>query len=219
MKKLFLIVFVFYSFGNIKAQNVAPSISSSKTYSKNSISPSFQDGDIIFQSSQSGQSKAVQLATHSKYSHVGIIFKTKNSTLVYEAVQPVKFTKLKQWIKHGDDGHYVVKRLKNAKEVLTKEVLTKMKKEGEQYKGKNYDIYFEWSDKKIYCSELVWKIYKDGAGIKIGELELLKDFDLSHQIVKQIMKERYGDNVPLNEKVISPAAMFKSDKLITVFEN
>jgi len=28
-----------------------------------------QNGDIIFHTSKSGQSKAVQLATHSKYSH------------------------------------------------------------------------------------------------------------------------------------------------------
>ena len=33
----------------------------------------FQNGDIIFQTSQSAQSKAIQLATNSRYSHVGII--------------------------------------------------------------------------------------------------------------------------------------------------
>ena len=32
-----------------------------------------QNGDIIFQSSQSDQSIAIQLATHSKYSHMGIV--------------------------------------------------------------------------------------------------------------------------------------------------
>ena len=33
----------------------------------------FQNGDIIFQSLRSGQSDAIQLATHSRYSHCGII--------------------------------------------------------------------------------------------------------------------------------------------------
>jgi hypothetical protein len=32
------------------------------------------------------------------------------------------------------------------------------------------------------------------------------------------MKERYGANIPMNEKVISPAEMFDSDKLITIEE-
>ena len=36
--------------------------------------------------------------------------------------------------------------------------------------------------------------------------------------MKQKMKERYGDNIPMDEKVISPATMFNSDKLITVKE-
>lgn len=192
----------------------------SNTSSTSSKSTSdFQNGDIIFQTSQSSQSKAIQLATHSKYSHVGIIYNNNNKLYVYEAIQPVKLTPLKEWIGRGENDHYVVKRLKNANDVLTKETLTKIKKVGEQFNGKNYDIYFEWSDDKIYCSELVWKVYKEATGIEIGELEELRDFDLSHDAVKQKMKERYGDNIPMDEKVISPAAMFKSDKLITVKEN
>ena len=42
-----------------------------------------------------------------------------------------------------------------------------MKNEGEKFKGKNYDLTFEWSDDKIYCSELIWKIYKRSTGIEI----------------------------------------------------
>ena len=91
-----------------------------------------------------------------------------------------------------------------------------MKQIGEQFKGKPYDIYFEWSDDKIYCSELVWKIFKQAVDIEIGQLEQLADFDLSNDIVKAKMKERYGDNIPMDEKVISPVAMFNSDKLITI---
>lgn len=175
-------------------------------------------GDIIFQTSKSEQSKAIQLATKSKYSHVGIIYKIDGNLLVYEAVQPVKLTPLNDWIKRGENGHFVIKRLKNADEVLTNSVISKMKETGEKFYGKPYDIYFEWSDDKIYCSELVWKIYKEGVGIEIGELEKLSDFDLSHKIVRAKMKERYGNRIPKDEKVISPAAMFNSAKLFTIAE-
>lgn len=175
-------------------------------------------GDIIFQTSRSGQSQAVQLATHSPYSHMGIIYDNGGKFYVYEAVQPVKLTPLQDWIKRGDKGHYVIKRLKDAETVLTPEVLTKMKQIGERFKGKNYDLYFEWSDERIYCSELVWKIYKEATGIEIGQLDKLASFDLSSKPVKQKMKERYKDNIPLDELVISPAAMFHSDLLITVEE-
>mgnify|MGYP000294569644 CR=1 FL=1 len=177
-----------------------------------------QNGDIIFQTSKSSQSKAIQLATNSKYSHMGIIFENDGQFFVYEAVQPVKLTPLKEWINRGENDHYVIKRLENADQVLDSSTLTKMKKIGEQFKGKPYDIYFEWSDEKIYCSELVWKIYQQATGIEIGQLEQLSDFDLTNDIVKAKMKERYGNNIPMDEKVISPAAMFSSDKLLTVEE-
>lgn len=181
-------------------------------------SGNFNNGDIIFQTSKSSQSKAIQLATKSKYSHIGIIYKNRDKYFVYEAVQPVKLTPLNEWINRGENGHYVVKRLKNSENILTDSILKEMKIYGKKFKGKSYDIYFEWSDDKIYCSELVWKIYKGVTNIEIGKLERLSDFDLSDEIVKSKMKERYGENIPMNEKVISPAKMFNSDKLILIEE-
>jgi uncharacterized protein YycO len=183
------------------------------------LAQTIQNGDIIFHTSRSSQSQAIQLATHSKYSHMGIIYENDGQFLVYEAVQPVKLTPLNEWISRGENGHYVIKRLENADEILTKSTLTKMKQIGEQFKGKPYDIYFEWSDDKIYCSELVWKIYKQATGIEIGQLEELSDFDLTNDKVQAKMKERYGDDIPMDEKVISPAAMFNSDKLMMVAKN
>ena len=180
------------------------------------LEPKIQDGDIIFQSTHSRQCEAVKLATHSQYSHVGIIFEDKGEWMVYEAVQPVKKTPLSEWITHGENNHYVVKRLKNSSHVLTPTILDEMQQIGEQNLGLDYDIYFNWSDDEIYCSELVWKIYDEGAGIHIGELKQLKDFDLTSQSVKTIMSERYGTDIPLEEEVIAPSDLFESEKLILV---
>ena len=178
-----------------------------------------KNGDLIFQTSLSPQSKAIQLATKSKYSHCGLIYKDGNNFYVFEAVQPVKRTPLDKWIARGQDGKYVIKRLKNADQVLTPTTLTKMRQIGDQFKGKNYDLTFEWSDNKIYCSELIWKIYQRATGIEIGKLEKLSDFDLTNEAVKKIMKERYGDNIPAEEIVISPASIFDSELLTTVKSN
>ena len=178
-----------------------------------------KNGDLIFQTSLSPQSKAIQLATKSKYSHCGLIYKDGNNFYVFEAVQPVKRTPLDKWIARGQDGKYVIKRLKNADQVLTPTTLTKMRQIGDQFKGKNYDLTFEWSDNKIYCSELIWKIYQRATGIEIGKLEKLSDFDLTNEAVKKIMKERYGDNIPSEEIVISPASIFDSELLTTVKSN
>jgi uncharacterized protein YycO len=178
-----------------------------------------KNGDLIFQTSLSGQSKAIQLATKSKYSHCGLIYKDGNEFYVFEAVQPVKRTPLDKWIARGKDGKYVIKRLKNADQVLTPATLTKMKQVGDKFNGKNYDLTFEWSDDKIYCSELIWKIYQRATGIEIGKLEKLSDFELTNEAVKQKMQERYGDKIPTNEIVISPVAIFDSELLTTVKSN
>lgn len=175
-----------------------------------------KNGDLIFQSSLSSQSRAVKLATKSAYSHCGIIFKEGNKFYVFEAVQPVKRTPLNKWIARGQGGKYVVKRLKNADEVLTPAVLQQMKQVGDQFKGKNYDLTFEWSDDRIYCSELIWKMYQRTTGIEIGKLGKLSNLDLSDKAVKKKLKERYGDDVPMNETVISPGAIFDSELLVTV---
>jgi hypothetical protein len=175
-----------------------------------------KNGDIIFQTSKSNQSKAIQIATGSKYSHMGIIYRQGNQLFVYEAIQPVKLTKIVDWIARGEDRKYVVKRLKDYESILTTENIEKLKKVGEKYKGKNYDIYFEWSDEKLYCSELVWKIYKEALNIEVGKLEKLKNFNLKNPIVKKTMKERYGDKIPLEETVISPISIFNSKNLETV---
>jgi len=197
----------------------AETASTDKNVSNRSILPELKDGDMIFQSSISPQCKAVQLATHSPYSHCGLIFHEQGKPYVLEAVQPVTVTSLTDWIARGKNKHYVIKRLKEADKVLSAEVLAKMKGIGEGFLGKNYDATFEWSDNRIYCSELIWKIYQRGAGIEVGKLEKLKDFDLSSAEVKSKLKERYGNQIPLEETVISPASIFNSDLLTTVASN
>lgn len=177
-----------------------------------------RDGDIIFQETASAQSKAIQLATHSRYSHVGIIYFRNGKPFVLEAVQPVKVSSLKIFISRSVGGHYVVKRLKNAEAILTKPVLAKMQRVGRSFVGKNYDWVFGWSDARIYCSELVWKIYQRAAGIELSPTKKLREFDLSHPVVRAKMKERYGKKIPLDEPVVAPSQIFESALLETIDE-
>jgi len=187
-----------------------------KLFSEESTKTDLRFGDIVFQSSKSGQSYAIQLATKSKYSHVGMLFQKDGEWMVLEAVQPVKLTPLSVWKSYGDGGVIEVKRIKNAEKLITDDVADRMKTIGNDYLGKNYDIYFDWSDEEIYCSELVWKIYNQALGVEIGELRPLRDFDLSDPIVKQIMNRRYGSEVPLDSKMISPGDMFNCTLLDVV---
>jgi hypothetical protein len=177
-----------------------------------------RDGDIVFQTSRSAQSLAIQLATKSPYSHLGVVYLREGKPFVFEAVQPVKLTPLAEWTARGERQQFVAKRLRDADSRLTAETLRKMRTAGEQLAGKDYDPYFEWSDERVYCSELVWKIFERGAGIELGAPQAIADFDLSHPAVQQKLKERYGDRVPLDEVVVSPAAIFAAADLETVYQ-
>jgi hypothetical protein len=178
------------------------------------------DGDIIFQTSRSAQGRAIQSATHSIYSHCGLIFRADTGDhewLVLEAVQPVKWTPLTNWIAHGEGGHFTIKRCGPDPE-LPEPIPGSLKIAGENYLGRDYDPYFGWNDDRMYCSELVWKVYHNAIGIDLGEPQSLKEFDLSDPLVAQLLKARYGNNPPGNEPVISPARIFDSDLLQTVVE-
>ncbi|NSL55913.1 YiiX family permuted papain-like enzyme [Uliginosibacterium aquaticum] len=174
-----------------------------------------QAGDIVFHTSLSSQSRAVQLATKSRYSHMGIVLFRDGQAFVLEAVQPVRYTPLQQWLDRGKDRRYVIKRLKTP---WSEAAIKRLQQDSSHYEGKPYDLAFEWSDNRIYCSELVWKLYKSAAGIELAPLSKLGDFDLSHPSVQTKLKERYGNRLPLAEPVIAPAAIFESPLLRTVSE-
>jgi len=177
-----------------------------------------QPGDIIFHTSRSAQSEAIQLATQSPYSHVGIVESGSAGLVVLEAVQPVKRTPVDEWIARGLDGHFVVKRLTNASELLTPDAALRLRTAGARFVGKRYDTAFGWSDDRIYCSELIYKVYHEALGVEVGPIQRLREFDLSSPAVRAKLTQRYGQNIPLDEPVVSPGGIFDSPTLTTVLE-
>ncbi len=177
-----------------------------------------REGDIIFHRSESDQSEAIRIATNSEFNHMAVIFKYKGEFVVLEAVQPVKVTPLDKFIKRGRNN-FVIKRLKNCDSLLTPDVVEKMKEYGKSLIGRNYDIYFRWDDARIYCSELVWKIYKYGANIEVGRLQRASEMNLESPVVRELIEKRYGkkSTIPGDEIVISPQSIYDSEKLVTVF--
>lgn len=177
-----------------------------------------RDGDIVFQTSRSTQSLAIQKATGSPYSHMGMVMLRDGKPYVLEAAVRVRYTPLDAWAARGVGGRIVAKRLKDADAILDNAGVERLRRAVRNFEGKPYDLTFEWSDERIYCSELVWKIYQRAFGIEIGRLQKIKEFKLDDPVVRQKIKERYGKEVPLDEPAISPVAMFDSPRLVTVRE-
>lgn len=142
-----------------------------------------------------------------------MIFLRNGKPFVFEAVATVRYTPLDTWTGRGDGGWYVIKRLRMP---LSREQAVKLRVSATPFEGKPYDLYFEWSGDRIYCSELVWKPCWNALGVRLGALQKLREFDLTEPMLKQKLRERHGSKVPLDEPVISPARLFDSPLLIEV---
>jgi hypothetical protein len=74
-----------------------------------------------------------------------------------------------------------------------------------QFKGRPYGLTFDWSDDRIYRSELVWNAHDRALGIHVGTLQTIRDFNLSDPAVRTKMRERYGDHVPCTNRLSPPS--------------
>src|SRR5215218_1136812 len=102
--------------------------------------PALQSGDLVFQTSRSRQSAAIQAATHSPLSHVGLVEVTPEGTFVLEAVQPVRRTPWERWRARGEAGRVLVLRAPGVEAAAREAVLG----EARRHLGKPYDARFEW---------------------------------------------------------------------------
>ena len=173
-----------------------------------------REGDLIFHTSQSGQSKVIRLVTQSPLTHVGILVQGPSGLIVIEAVGPVKLTPLQQLIARGEGKKYLVKRLRGG---LQAGQIENMRKVGSRFLGLPYDPLFQWDDQHLYCSELIWKVYQRGAGVRLGEPQRFSDLNLSSPQAQQLLRERLGPTrVDGGEFIVTPAALAACSRLVTV---
>lgn len=174
-----------------------------------------KDGDIVFHRSLSSLSTAISLVTNSEITHMGVIFFRDSLPWVIEAGGSVRYTPYEEFIARGAEQKFWVKRLAGADTLLTAVRVDSMRAVAERFLGRSYDGQFNWSDDQLYCSELAWKAYH-AIGVDLGKLRKLKEYKFDHPIVKEQLRRRYGDNVPLEEPVIAPSDIFSIPELITV---
>ena len=155
----------------------------------------YKEGDIIFQMSQSKQAPFVMMATGSLYSHCGIIVYKNNKPYVLEASNVVKLTSLDDWYNKSRFKTCVTYR------VFDKPIKIHYKK----YLGQKYDTSFKFNNGRMYCSELVYEIYKNQFGIELCKPRKVKDYHIFG--MKKILKRRH---INLNQLVVSPSDIANS---------
>ncbi|MDA8972748.1 YiiX/YebB-like N1pC/P60 family cysteine hydrolase [bacterium] len=187
-------------------------------FSKKSPHPNYErlrTGDIVFQDTGGAQGEAVRAATKSPFTHCGVVFETNGQFYVLEAVQPVQVIPLKRWKARSKIFH--ARRLKNPRP-LDAAAIKKASAWGNAQLRKNYDSLFQWGDDELYCSELVWKVYKKAANIELCQPKPFSAYFLNDPAVLKIVQDRYGalEKLPKNEPVVAPSDLADSVLLVEV---
>lgn len=187
--------------------------------------PALKDGDLIFQSSHSGQSTAILAATRSLYTHMGIIAHSGDEIVVIEAAGPVRETPLKAWEQHGRFGRYAVYR-RDLSDRQTATILNAAR----ALEGRPYDLFFSFDNRAIYCSELPFIAYS-AAGIDIGQVQKVADLHVGG-LAKSLIDKRWRSDPDcvgldadrcydhiMQQSLITPVAISRDRSLHRIYSN
>jgi len=170
-----------------------------------------RNGDVLFQPLPGGELvNAIEGVTHSPYSHCGVVMKMNGEWVVIQALGSVKYTSLYMWVAQGRAGKFAAYRLRPG----YTDVIPKFIEELNKFLGLPYDFHYEMGDDAIYCSELVYKAYKNATGTELGNLVKLGDLDW--QPFAGIIK-KYEGRLPLQRVMITPKDLSEAHQLTKVY--
>ena len=157
-----------------------------------------QEGDIVFIESQSSQSPYIKIGTMSKWTHCGVVVNTPEGMKVLEASKTVKLTPFNSFIGRAKNENWCIKR---PKQKLTKPI------NYNKYIGQPYDLEFKFNNGKMYCSELVWLVYKE-QGIELCKPRKVSSFAMTRlPKVKKLMDKR---GISMDQKAVAPVDIYKA---------
>jgi hypothetical protein len=131
--------------------------------------------------------------------------------LVYEALDGVEATPLKEFIFRGRNHGFAVFRLKPAHQDHVSKTVENVR----SYLGRPYDARYRMDDEKIYCTELIFKAYQDASGEQLGKLVCLSD--LNWRPFQDTIQHFEGGPVPLDREMTTPKDMAHASQLQPVF--
>lgn len=176
-----------------------------------------REGDILFQSLPRGELvDAIEGITSSPWSHCGVLMRIDGHWQVVESIGIVRRTPLALWIMRGRSGRFEAYRHSSpvfqSSETRLHESLAPAL---DAYMGRPYDFRYAPGDNEIYCSELVFKAYRDALGVELGNWEELGQ--LNWRPFETFIRSMEGGPVPLHRRMITPVGITRSPLLRRVY--
>jgi uncharacterized protein YycO len=183
-----------------------------------------ENGDLLFQDLDcGGLCDAIESVTtgykNATFSHVGIVqITSKGEVQVLEAIgDSVHLTPLNVFLNRQFDAakkpKVIVGRLKEPYQNLIPVAL----KNGQKLRGKPYDPVFNIENDAYYCSELVYKIFREAS----NDPDFFQLYPMTYRdpLTKRTMKvwedyfKKLNTRVPENEPGLNPGGISRSNKL------
>ncbi len=173
-----------------------------------------KEGDIVFQSlPRSPLVNAIEGATHSPYSHCGIVAKRNGHWVVYEAYQGVEATPIREFLFRGRGQGFAVYRFKPDYQRDIPATIENV----QTFLGRPYDARYRMDNERIYCSELIYKAYRNSTGRPLGEL--VRFGDLNWKPFQAIVKRYEGGPAPIERRMITPRDLALAPEIELVFHH
>ena len=152
---------------------------------------------VIFHESKSQQSPLIKAVTASRWTHCGIVVKTSEGLKVLEASKTVRLVPIEEFCKRGKGGDYIVclPRKRLAKPISYK-----------KYLGQPYDLSFKFDNGKMYCSELVWLIYKE-QGVEICSPRSVGTYPIYWLPIKKLQAQVVKRKISVSQPTVSPVRL------------
>lgn len=158
-----------------------------------------QEGDIVFQSlPRNALVDVIEAVTESSYSHCGIVDFLDGEWVVHEAYDRVETTPLATFLDRGRNDGFAVYRLKQE----FREAVPRILESTQPMLGRQYDAWYRMDDRRIYCSELIFKAYRSATGEELGTL--VRIGDLRWKPFEETIVQLAEGPVPVGRVVITP---------------
>lgn len=177
--------------------------------------PELREGDVLLIPTGGELMEAVKDATGSSWTHCGVVLRSPAGELVVlEAIEPVTASSAQAFLSRSINGQLLQLRPRGG---LNETQLAGMRAVGRRLLGRPYDALFLWDDEQIYCSELVWKVYAEGAGLELVQPSRFGDFRLDGPRARRMLSLIHPDGAPLEEPVVPPN-LLEHSRLLEVVE-
>ena len=175
-------------------------------------------GDVVFIHVDALPFEKISEATRSWVNHVGIVVAVGHGEpRIAEATIPLARTsRLSRFVARSDQGRVAVARPEPPLDTAQAAAVVAAAR---RRLGTAYDTGFNLHSHGQFCSRFVFEVLNEATGAQVGEVESFRTlFEKNPEAGLGFWRAWFGGNIPWQRETVTPASVYRSDKLRPVFD-